>query len=128
MDAQFKKGVLELCVLALLKDRDCYGYELVRQISARIEISEGAVYPILRRLLAEGHLTGYLQSSPEGPARKYYSLTARGHAYFQQRLAEWRALVQGVELLMGEDAGMAEPATNATSETADPAIGADVHD
>lgn len=106
MDAQFKKGVLELCVLMLLKDQDRYGYELVRQISARIEISEGAVYPILRRLTAEGHLTSYLQSSPEGHARKYYRLTAQGQSYLRQQLEGWRALVRGVEQLMGEGAGM----------------------
>lgn len=110
MDAQFKKGVLELCVLMLLKGQDRYGYELIRQISAQIEISEGAVYPILRRLTREGYLSSYLQSSPEGPARKYYGLTAQGEAYLQQRLQEWRALVRGVEQLMGEGAAVAQDA------------------
>ncbi|MGR5970444.1 PadR family transcriptional regulator [Bacillus paranthracis] len=65
MNVQFKKGVLELCVLVLLDKQDRYGYELVRSISNRIEISEGSVYPLLRRLTKEEYFTTYLQESSE---------------------------------------------------------------
>lgn len=101
MNAQLKKGILELCVLALLRVEDRYGYDLVRRISSRIEISEGAVYPILRRLTKDGYLTSYLQDSPEGPARKYYRLTGKGVAHLERLAGEWRALVRGVTQLMG---------------------------
>lgn len=100
MNAQFKKGVLELCVLLLLRAEDRYGYDLIRQISSKIEISEGAVYPILRRLTKEGHLSSYLRDSNEGPARKYYRLTEKGVAHLEQLTAEWQALVGAVGQLM----------------------------
>lgn len=89
MNAQFKKGVLEMCVMALLGFRDRYGYELVHEISDRFEISEGSIYPLLRRLLTEGYVSTYLQESVEGPARKYYSLTERGIKARDELIIEW---------------------------------------
>lgn len=100
LNAQFKKGVLELCVLMLLRAEDRYGYDLIRQISSKIEISEGAVYPILRRLTKEGYLSSYLQASSEGPARKYYRLTDKGVSRLERLSSEWQALVRAVSHLM----------------------------
>lgn len=54
MNSQYKKGVLELCVLSLLKKRDCYGYEISEYLSRHIDIADGTVYPILRKLKADG--------------------------------------------------------------------------
>ncbi|MDR0168150.1 PadR family transcriptional regulator [Bacillus paranthracis] len=102
MNVQFKKGVLELCVLVLLDKQDCYGYELVRSISNRIEISEGSVYPLLRRLTKEEYFTTYLQESSEGPSRKYYTLTDKGRTYLYQLLREWNEFSQGVNQLIKE--------------------------
>ena len=82
MNIQFKKGVLNLCVLVLFDKQDRYGYELVQKISDQISISEGSVYPLLRRLTKEGYFTTYLQESTEGPPRKYYKLTDTGREYF----------------------------------------------
>ena len=67
MNIQFKKGVLELCVLAILFKKDHYGYELVNKISKNIKISDGTIYPLLRRLKNEGFFTTYLEESQEGP-------------------------------------------------------------
>ena len=78
MNIQYKKGVLELCVLSLLKKHDCYGYELSEYLSMHINIADGTVYPILRKLKSEGLLTTYLQEDSGGPPRKYYSLTSLG--------------------------------------------------
>lgn len=64
---QFKKGVLELCVLVLIHRKDQYGYELAQAVSRHIEVAEGALYPLLRRLVNEGYCTTYLQESSEGP-------------------------------------------------------------
>ena len=61
MNAQFKKGVLELCVLALLNGRDWYGYEISDYLSRVIDIADGTVYPILRKLKANGLVSVYLQ-------------------------------------------------------------------
>lgn len=79
MNIQLKKGVLELCVLSVLSKKDYYGYELVNEISKNISISDGTIYPILRRLTMDGYFTTYLQESQEGPPRKYYKLTELGY-------------------------------------------------
>ena len=60
MNIQLKKGVLELCVLSMLTKKDCYGYELVNEISKNIMIAEGTIYPLLKRLKDEGFLTTFL--------------------------------------------------------------------
>ena len=90
LNVQFKKGVLELCVLVLLRHKDRYGYELVQNISDKFEISEGSVYPLLRRLTKEGYFTTYLKESTEGPSRKYYHLTEKGREYMKHLVQEWQ--------------------------------------
>jgi len=102
LNVQFKKGVLELCVLVLLNKQDCYGYELVQKISQKIDISEGSAYPLLRRLTKEGYFTTYLRESTEGPPRKYYKLTAEGKKYLETLLQEWKEFTKGVDQLIKE--------------------------
>jgi PadR family transcriptional regulator, regulatory protein PadR len=102
LNVQFKKGVLELCVLALLDQSDRYGYELVQTISSQINISEGTVYPLLRRLTKEGYFTTYLKESTEGPPRKYYKLTDDGRNYFNELLEDWQNFADGVNQLIKE--------------------------
>jgi PadR family transcriptional regulator PadR len=99
-----KKGVLELCVLSLLKSGDRYGYELVEEISRNIEISEGTIYPLLRRLKNEGYVNTYLEESREGPPRKYYQLTEKGEQTRQVLLSDWNALISGVKAVIGGNA------------------------
>lgn len=108
MNVQFKKGVLNLCVLVLLEKRDCYGYELVQKISDQIAISEGAVYPLLRRLLKDGYFTSYLKESTEGPPRKYYQLTETGRAYLHEQLIEWQQFTTGVNAIIEEGLNLIE--------------------
>ncbi|MEN2768922.1 PadR family transcriptional regulator [Ornithinibacillus xuwenensis] len=105
MNVQFKKGVLELCVMVLLEKQDRYGYELVQKISDRIAISEGTVYPLLRRLTKEGYFTTYLKESTEGPSRKYYQLTEEGRSYLQELLTDWKEFTNGVNQLIEEGVG-----------------------
>ncbi|MFM7680231.1 MAG: PadR family transcriptional regulator [Roseiflexaceae bacterium] len=102
MNVQFKKGVLELCVLALVAHRDHYGYELVERISRQIEIAEGTVYPLLRRLTDEGYFETYLQESTEGPPRKYYRITPKGQTTLATLRQEWHLFVNGVSALLNE--------------------------
>jgi PadR family transcriptional regulator PadR len=101
VNTQLKKGVLELCVLELLKTGDRYGYELVARISKSIEISEGTIYPLLRRLQSEGYMSTYLKESNEGPPRKYYQLTPKGEEKREEYLKDWRAFIEGVEMIIG---------------------------
>jgi PadR family transcriptional regulator PadR len=89
MNIQLKKGVLELCVLSVLSKKDCYGYELVSELSKNIIISDGTIYPILRRLTTDGYFTTYLQESQEGPPRKYYRLTELGFQIKEHLEKEW---------------------------------------
>lgn len=96
MNIQFKKGVLELCVLSLLYHGEMYGYELTSKLSEAISISDGTIYPLLRRLKNEGYVTTYLSESNEGPPRKYYRLTQTGTDYKEQLITEWSALSAGV--------------------------------
>lgn len=102
MNIQFKKGVLELCVLSMLFKRDCYGYELVSEISKNISISEGTIYPLLKRLKDEGYFTTYLEESQEGPPRKYYKLTELGAETKLELENEWLAFVEGVNRIVEE--------------------------
>ena len=103
MNVQFKKGVLELCVLVVLCRKDYYGYELVQTISKNIDIAEGTVYPLLRRLTKEGFFTSYLKESEEGPPRKYYQITTQGKEYKGQLLEEWGRFVTGVTRLIEKE-------------------------
>ena len=104
LNVQLKKGVFELCVLSLLKTCDRYGYELVAEISKNIEISEGTIYPLLRRLKNEGYVETYLEESNEGPPRKYYKLTQKGEETRKDFFADWNAFIHGVNSIIGGDA------------------------
>ena len=104
MNIQLKKGVLELCVLSLLKTDDRYGYELVNEISKNISISEGTIYPLLRRLKNEGYVQTYLEESSEGPPRKYYKLTEKGEQMREEFLDDWNAFIEGVNTIIGGNA------------------------
>jgi PadR family transcriptional regulator PadR len=108
MNIQFKKGVLEICVLSVLAHKDCYGYELVNEISKRIDISEGTIYPLLKRLKDEGYVTTYLQESAEGPPRKYYRLTDSGRNEEHAQKEEWMRFVSSVNALLERKIDAAE--------------------
>lgn len=77
MDAQMKKGLLDVCVLHILKQGDTYGYKLTQQITRFMETSESALYPVLRRLEAQGCLETY-SAEHSGRLRRYYRITAEG--------------------------------------------------
>ena len=81
--------------------RDQYGYELASALSASIQIADGTIYPILRKLAADGQVTTYLQESSEGPPRKYYAITAAGRTTQQELLAEWQLFTQHVNTITG---------------------------
>ncbi len=100
MNIQFKKGVLELCVLSMLDRKNCYGYELVNDISKSFSISEGTIYPLLSRLKKERYVSTYLEESQEGPTRKYYELTSSGKIILIELKEEWFSFTKGVNRLL----------------------------
>jgi len=100
---QFKKGVLELCVLALLEKQDRYGYDIASAFSDEMEISDGTVYPILRRLSSELYLSSYLSESNEGPPRKYYTITPQGRRFLTELREEWQNFTRAVDNMLHEE-------------------------
>lgn len=105
MNTQFRKGVLEICVLALISKKDMYGYEIVQNISKVIDVNEGTIYPILRRLTKEGYFETYILESSEGPARKYYKITELGNQNLNNLMNEWKEFVKAVNVLIDNDKG-----------------------
>ena len=103
MSTQYKKGVLVLCVLTLLHKRDCYGYEISDFLSKHIDIADGTVYPLLRKLKADGLLTTYLQEESGGPPRKYYKLTELGRETYRNDRAEYLKFAQSVRTLLEDE-------------------------
>lgn len=99
---QFKKGVLELIVLMSVTKKDMYGYELVSEVSKVIDVNEGTIYPLLKRLTNEHYFETYLKESTEGPPRKYYHLTVSGALYKDALKAEWVEFSKKVEMFMKE--------------------------
>ena len=96
MNAQFKKGVLELIVLESVRQKDMYGYELVEEVSKVVDVNEGTIYPLLKRLTNEKYFETYLRESTEGPPRKYYHLTAAGVLYRDELERDWNELSRRV--------------------------------
>lgn len=97
MNAQFKKGALELCVLSKLMGSDRYGYELTDEISQKMDIATGTLYLVLKRLKDDSLVETYLQESDNGPARKYYHLTEQGKAYQMNLKSEWQEFIAAVD-------------------------------
>ena len=102
MNAQFKKGVLELIVLKSVRERDRYGYELVEEVSNVVDVKEGTIYPLLKRLTNEHYFETYLRESTEGPSRKYYHITASGILYLDQLEEEWKEFQERVSRFLEE--------------------------
>ena len=100
MNTQFRKGVLEICVLTLISKKDMYGYEIVQNISKVIEVNEGTIYPILRRLTKEEYFETYILESNEGPARKYYKITDKGRENLDRLKNEWNEFVGAVNTFL----------------------------
>ncbi|WP_412540705.1 PadR family transcriptional regulator [Longispora sp. K20-0274] len=89
---QLLKGVLDLAVLAVLREEDGYGYDILRRLRASglDEVGDASVYGTLRRLFTAGYLTTYVVPSEEGPHRKYYALNPAGRTQLTDASAVWR--------------------------------------
>jgi len=103
IDPQLKRGLLDVCVLSLLRRGDSYGYQIIKDLSGCIEISESTLYPILRRLESAGCLTVY-SVEHNGRLRKFYRITAEGVRVIEQFLTSWPE-IQRVYQLIKECAG-----------------------
>ena len=93
MDAQLKRGLLEVCVLTAMQNEDGYGYKLIKDLSPYIEISESTLYPILKRLENNAWVTVY-SVAHNGRLRKYYKITPAGRQRIKEFLDEWKAVMK----------------------------------
>jgi PadR family transcriptional regulator PadR len=95
---QTRKGLLELCILALIEGEPTYGYEIVTRLAAAppLAAGEGTIYPLLRRLREEGWLRTYWKESEAGPPRQYYELTASGSRRLVELRSQWTGLTGAV--------------------------------
>jgi len=104
LQVQLKKGVLEMCVLALLSNGDNYAYEIASRMADAVGMGEGTVYPLMRRMQNDGLVTTYLIESPSGPPRKYYKLTRSGAQELKSQISDWKAFEVAVRKILGEAA------------------------
>jgi PadR family transcriptional regulator PadR len=98
---QLKKGVLDLCVLAILEHEDGYAYDIARLLAEAIDMGEGTIYPLMRRLQADGLVETYLQESASGPPRKYYRITKAGRSSLLEQKQEWKLFATSVNRILG---------------------------
>ncbi len=100
--AQMRKGILEYCILSILSRGDSYAPQIIAELKAAdMMVVEGTLYPILTRQKNQGLLTYRWEESPQGPPRKYYSLTPEGREALRQLDAEWDALVGQIDNIRG---------------------------
>lgn len=101
MDSQFRRGILDACVLAVLERGESYGYQLVKDINQFIEITESTLYPILKRLEQTEMLTVFTQEH-NGRLRKYYKITDKGRDKITDLLGEWSEIVKVYQFIVQE--------------------------
>ena len=101
MDVQLKRGMLDACVLTVLRRGESYGYQLVRDVDALIHISESTLYPILKRLESCGQVT-VRSAEHNGRLRKYYQITQAGEQRIHAFLDEWRELMRALGKIEAE--------------------------
>lgn len=103
--SQLRKGVLEYCVLALLREGPRYGTEMMKELArtGALATSQGTVYPLLARLRREELVTTDWHESPSGPPRRHYALTPQGHAALAEFTAVWAEFADAVDHVIAPD-------------------------
>ena len=103
--SQIKRGLLELCILNLVHRNPMYGYQIVKRLSAApgLIAGTGTVYPLLSRLKREGFLNSVLEESPQGPARRTYSLSPAGRRQMRSLNEAWREIAESIRAFTTEE-------------------------
>ncbi len=110
LQVQLRKGVLDMCVLALLAQQDGYAYDIASRLAEAIGMGEGTIYPLMRRMQSDGLVTTYLEESSSGPPRKYYQLTKAGRAALVAQKADWTDFTASVARILAD----AKPGSHVT--------------
>lgn len=101
--SQMRKGVLEYCILLILEKKDAYASSLISELKqARMIVVEGTLYPLLIRQKNQGLLTYRWEESPQGPPRKYYSITDKGREALREMDLAWQEVVETIEFIKRE--------------------------
>jgi PadR family transcriptional regulator PadR len=110
--SQLRRGVVEYCVLALLRDEERYGFELAQMLTdlGGLVTSEGTIYPLLARLRRDGAVETTWRESTSGPPRRYYSLTDTGRLALDEFTLEWKRFRDGVDHIISKGAAKWTPA------------------
>ena len=103
MDAQFKKGILDICVLSILEKKEIYGYGLEMEMASLMDVSGNTLYPLLRRLEKDDYLDTYMHVSDQGRRRKYYRITDKGRSHLKELRKDWKAFKEVADRLIGGD-------------------------
>ncbi len=100
---QMRKGILDYCILAILASGDSYAPAIIAELKkAEMIVVEGTLYPILTRMKNASYLTYRWEESPQGPPRKYYTLTAEGKEYLRSLDEAWDKLVEQINAIRGK--------------------------
>jgi PadR family transcriptional regulator len=101
--SQLLRGVLDLCLLAVVSEEPAYGYEMTKRLHARglSIVGEGSIYPLLGRLERDGFVDTYRAASDGGPPRKYYRASGAGQRALADGVSEWRAARDAVDRVLG---------------------------
>ena len=102
MDIQLKRGLLDVCVLAAIKNKDSYGYQIIKDMKPYVELSESTLYPILRRLEVSALLT-VRSAEYNGRLRKYYHITEAGLRRIADFREEWNEILSIYQFVVKED-------------------------
>jgi PadR family transcriptional regulator PadR len=101
--SQLLRGVLDLCLLAVVDQEPAYGYEMTKRLGGRglPTVGEGSIYPLLGRLEREGLVDTYRAASDGGPPRKYYRTSREGQRVLADGVSEWRAARDAIDAVLG---------------------------
>ncbi len=105
--SQLLKGVLDMCLLAIIAEEPSYGYEMARKLEGRglALVGEGSIYPLLSRLQRSGLVEPFTKTSSDGPPRKYYRIADEGRRQLDSWIGEWRTLTHGVDQVINGGGG-----------------------
>jgi len=106
MNSQFKKGIIEICVLKIMEDNDLCGFDVIERLSKEVPVNENTIYPLLRRLTQQGFFETYKVPSPVGAPKKYYKITDFGTERLGENLKEWKLFIKGVFKILEGDGSL----------------------
>lgn len=105
MDKELMKGSIDILILSVISRQDTYGYEIIQKIKRNSDdiysMSEGTLYPALKRLERKGYLQSYWGESDEGGRRKFYRIVEKGQTQLEHKLQEWKSITKLIETVTG---------------------------